>query len=95
MEPTLHEGSVYIGIRIFKEVKKGDVIVFFHDGVTLTKRVTGVAADKVKGADGSTAVVPNGCLYVEGDNKPQSYDSRFWENPFVEIADVIAVVEGA
>lgn len=40
--------------------------------------------------NGTSMTVPGGCYYVLGDNADSSYDSRYWLNPFVDGADVVA-----
>lgn len=90
MEPTLPKGSIIMGSRIFDDLKVGDVIVFQHDGKLMVKRIAAVFGDEVI-HKGLMIQVPRGSLYVLGDNKEDSLDSRCWGNPFVEEHDVIAV----
>lgn len=90
MEPTLPRGSIIVGSRIFDDLKVGDIIVFQHDGKLMVKRIAAVSGDEVI-HKGLMIQVPRGSLYVLGDNKEDSLDSRCWGNPFVEEHNVIAV----
>lgn len=47
MEPTLSGYQVVLGTRDFSEIKRGDIVVFNHDGQRLIKRVTGLPGDKI------------------------------------------------
>ena len=89
MEPTLERGSYIIGCRIYSRLETGDIIIFRHEGKLLVKRIAAVGGDTVE-RNGFSMTVPEGCYYVLGDNADSSYDSRYWEEPFVKHEDVIA-----
>ena len=91
MEPAIHAGSFIFGVRFAEKLERGDVIVFKHEGLLLVKRIAGGPGDVVY-ADDEMLTVPAGCYYVLGDNTDESIDSRYWEEPFVPVEDVIAVV---
>lgn len=88
MEPTLKRGSYIIGCRIYSSLETGDIIIFRHDGKLLVKRIAALSGDTVE-KDGTSMTVPEDCYYVLGDNADNSYDSRYWEEPFVKHEDAI------
>ena len=91
MEPTIEAGSYVLGIRKIKDIQTDDIIIFEKDGSYLVKRIAACGGDEIY-HNGQGLTVPVGCFYVLGDNAEDSFDSRYWENPFVEQSDVIAIV---
>ena len=91
MEPTIKESSVILGIRVFSNLARGDIIIFTRGNSLLVKRITGVPGDTVY-ANGETLVVPDSCYFVLGDNPDHSIDSRFWNEPFISMGNIIAKV---
>lgn len=91
MEPTLKRGSIIVGSRVFGELKVGNIIVFEHEGKQLVKRIAAVGGDVVE-HKGRRLIVPEGCFYVLGDNTQSSYDSRYWEEPFVQNQNLLALL---
>ncbi len=89
MEPTLPKGSYIMGLRLYTDLEKGDIIIFRHDGKLLVKRIAAVEGEYVE-RNGEFLLVPKDCYYVLGDNAGNSLDSRYWEEPFVRKVDVIA-----
>ena len=105
MEPTLEAGSYILGYRLFRELETGDIIVFHHDNQLLVKRIAACPGDEVDLRElcymkdtvipvweKSVLTVPENCYYVLGDNVDHSFDSRYWDDPFVKRKDVVAVL---
>ena len=42
MEPTIASGSYILGTRLFGELERGDVVIFFQNGRCLVKRIAAV-----------------------------------------------------
>lgn len=103
MEPTLPQESFILGIRIFDEPEAGDIIVFEKDGKLLVKRIAAAPGEKVDLSqlsymttvpipvwDEPVITVPEGCYFVLGDNSQNSWDSRYWCDPFVTEEEIVA-----
>ena len=89
LEPALKTGSLLLGVRVWGDIQKGDIIVFQHNKEYLDKRVESVEGDLIE-SNGENLVVPEGGFYVLGDYGQCSYDSRYWEYPFVMNDDIVA-----
>lgn len=103
MEPTLKENSFIIGTRIYSDLSVGDIVVFRHNGVLMVKRIAAGPGDVIDLSQISfmenlvppdrgweCITVPDGCYYLLGDNQSDSLDSRYWDEPFVATADIVA-----
>lgn len=91
MEPTLEAGSYILGFRLYNSLEVGDIVIFEHNDQLLVKRI---AADEGSTVvhKGSILTVPEDSYYMLGDNVENSYDSRYWDNPFVKKYNIKAVL---
>ena len=93
MEPTLKEGDIIFGIRVNGKLDTGDIIIFEHDNNLLVKRIAAVGGETIE-IENRVYMVPEDCFFVLGDNLEDSYDSRFWEDPFVKRSEIVAKLIG-
>lgn len=92
MVPTIHQGSLILGLRQFGELRTGDVVIFRHNGRTLVKRIVACPGETYI-LNGSPVTVPAGQYLLLGDNAADSYDARYWDDPFVPEKDMIAIMK--
>ena len=92
MAPTYVEGISLLAIRSYGEPEVGDVIFLKRNDIHCMKRVAFVAGQDVSAAGyegywGSN-IIPEGYVYVLGDNTEHSNDSRNPEFGLVAITDI-------
>ena len=87
MEPTIPEGNIILGTRVVGSLGRGDIIVF-----SLNDQDGSFAVNQELATATRILIVPKDYFFVVGDNRQNSFDSRFWEEPFVGVKWVLARV---
>ena len=57
----------------------------------MVKRIAAKGGDTII-VDDKVYEVPDGCYFMLGDNKTNSYDSRYWDEPYVNGEKIVAKV---
>lgn len=84
MEPTLNEESVVLIDKLsllYRKIRRNEVVSLkspLDSSVLLCKRVIGIEDDHIKLNRHKTIVIPYDYIWVEGDNKHNSADSRLF-----------------
>lgn len=91
MEPTINKESMILGVRVYGELEVGDIVIFEKDGEFMVKRIAAKGGDTIT-VDDRVYEVPDDCYFMLGDNKNNSFDSRYWENPYITEERIIAKV---
>ena len=96
MEPGVRQGDCVLADKTAYNrmaPKKGDIVIFVSPddrSKKFIKRIEALPGESVTFPDGTSQKVPHGHVYMLGDNRENSYDSR--QFGFIPLRDIIGKV---
>lgn len=96
MEPAIRAGDRVLADKTaYRRMspRKDDIVIFVYPddrSKMFIKRIEALPGQSITDSDGIAAMVPHGFVYVTGDNRGHSYDSRNFG--FVPISDLVGKV---
>lgn len=94
MLPTFEVGDIVLSLRTVDtdSLQVGDIVTFKHPNRSgkpevMIKRIAAVSGDTVKLGD-EEITLKDGEFYMLGDNASNSWDSRYWDEPFVKAEEI-------
>ena len=104
---SIKEELHIICVLFTEEVGGVFTIVFEKDGVLLVKRIAGCPGDQIDRTkisymasvpipifEQAVITVPENAYFLLGDNAENSWDSRYWDDPFIPSDAVVAKLIG-